>query len=213
MRARDCAAALGVSRETLERLEIYVALLRRWQRRRNLVGPRTLADIWRRHILDSGQIAALLPGGARRLVDLGSGAGLPGLVLALVSGVATDLIEADAAKAAFLTEAIRLTGAPARVHRVRIESVRPWPSDAVTARALAPLPRLLDLAHPFVEAGEAPGRPVCLFPKGVGWRRELTETRESWHIAARHAPSATDPDAAILIVAEARRKPRTASER
>ena len=181
------------------RLEAYVGLLRRWQPRRNLIGRGTEADIWRRHILDSGQLAAQLPDGARRIVDLGSGAGLPGLVLAILTGAETTLVESDAAKSAFLLEAVRVTAAPCTVRRARIEELAPWPVDVITARALAPLPRLLALAAPF--RALTPDRPpVCLFPKGAKWREELTETAAAWHISVRCAPSATDPSARILIV-------------
>ncbi len=194
-----CAEALDVSRETLARLEAYVDLLRRWQRRRNLIGRGTEPDIWRRHILDCGQLAAHLPEGTRRIVDLGSGAGLPGIVLAILSGADTVLVESDAAKAAFLAEAVRLTGAPCEIRRARIEALEPWPVDAIAARALAPLPRLLGYAAPF--AALTPDRPpVCIFPKGARWREELTEAARTWHISARDAPSATEPAARILIV-------------
>ncbi len=194
-----CAEALDVSRETLARLEAYVDLLRRWQRRRNLIGRGTEPDIWRRHILDCGQLAAHLPAGAGRIVDLGSGAGLPGIVLAVLTGAETVLVESDAAKAAFLAEAVRLTGAPCEIRRARIEALEPWPVDAIAARALAPLPRLLGLAAPF--AALTPDRPpVCIFPKGARWREELTDAALTWHISARDAPSATEPAARILIV-------------
>ena len=197
--AEACAEALDVSRETLARLEAYVDLLRRWQRRRNLIGRGTEPDIWRRHILDCGQLAAHLPTGTRRIVDLGSGAGLPGIVLAILTGAGTVLVESDAAKAAFLAEAVRLTGAPCEIRRARIEALEPWPVDAIAARALAPLPRLLGLAAPF--AALTPDRPpVCVFPKGARWREELTDAALTWHISARDAPSATEPAARILIV-------------
>ena len=194
-----CAEALDVSRETLARLEAYVDLLRRWQRRRNLIGRGTEPDIWRRHILDCGQLAAHLPAGAGRIVDLGSGAGLPGIVLAVLTGAETVLVESDAAKAAFLAEAVRLTGAPCEIRRARIEALEPWPVDAIAARALAPLPRLFGYAAPF--AALTPDRPpVCIFPKGARWREELTDAALTWHISARDAPSATEPAARILIV-------------
>ena len=197
--AEACAEALDVSRETLARLEAYVDLLRRWQRRRNLIGRGTEPDIWRRHILDCGQLAAHLPTGTGRIVDLGSGAGLPGIVLAVLTGAETVLVESDAAKAAFLAEAVRLTGAPCEIRRARIEALEPWPVDAIAARALAPLPRLLGLAAPF--AALTPDRPpVCVFPKGARWREELTDAARTWHISARDAPSATEPAARILIV-------------
>lgn len=180
-------------------MEAYVGLLRRWQPRRNLIGRGTESDIWRRHVLDSGQLAAHLPEGARRIVDLGSGAGFPGLVLAILTGAETTLVESDAAKAAFLTEAARATAAPCQVRRARIENLAPWPVDVVTARALAPLSRLLAYAAPF--RALTPDRPpVCLFPKGAKWREELTGSAAAWHISVRCAPSATDPSARILIV-------------
>ena len=183
----------------MARLEAYVALLRRWQRRRNLIGRGTEADIWRRHILDCGQLAAHLPPDARRIVDFGSGAGLPGVVLAILTETDTALVEADTAKAAFLAEAARITAAPCQIHRARIEEVDPWPVDAIVARALAPLDTLLDYAAPF--AALIPNRPpLCLFPKGRRWREELTESATCWNIDARDAPSVTDADARIVIV-------------
>lgn len=194
-----CAATLNVSRETLGRLEAYVALLRRWQRRRNLIGRGSEADIWRRHVLDSGQLAAHLPADTRRIVDFGSGAGLPGLVLAILTGAETVLVESDAAKAAFLAEAARVTGAPCEIRRARIEDLEPWPVDAIVARALAPLADLLAYAAPF--AALAPDRPpLCLFPKGARWRRELTESAAWWKLSARDVPSVTEPAARIVIV-------------
>ena len=204
-----CAAALDVSRETLARLEAHVALLRRWQRRRNLIGRGTEADIWRRHVLDSGQLAAHLPRDARRILDLGSGAGFPGLVLAILTGADGVLVEANAAKAAFLAEAVRVTGASCEVRRARIEDLAPFPVDAVTARALAPLAGLLGHAARFAAA--RPARPpVCVFPLGAGWRGELTEASRAWHISARDAPSATEPAARILIVERFARRGRDA---
>ena len=199
-----CAAALGVSRETRARLETYVEVLLRWQRSKNLIGPGTVADVWRRHILDCGQIAAHIPSGAQRLTDLGTGAGLPGLVLAIITGLETCLVEADAAKAAFLGEAARQTAAPAFIHRARIEEVEPWPCQVLTARALAPLPRLMEHAEPFLAA--APDDPpLCIFPKGAKWRQELTDSAKMWHMSVNIAPSVTDPAARLLIISDARR--------
>jgi len=191
------AAAAGVSRETLARLEAYAALLGRWQGAVSLVGRDTLDDLWRRHMLDSAQLAAHLPHGAEILTDLGSGAGFPGLVLAIVAGLRVHLVEATGRKAAFLREAARLTGANAEVHQARIESLRPWETDAVTARALAPLPALLGYARPFLETS-APRRPVCLFLKGAAGKRELTEARKTWTMTAETFPSLSD-DAGMIL--------------
>ena len=150
-------AAANVSRETLERLERYAALLEKWNRAINLVARGSLVDLWRRHMLDSAQLWPLLPVARerpRRILDLGSGAGFPGLVLAIMGvpegSVEVHLVESDEKKATFLREAARIAEAPVTLHVQRIESLAPFPVDAVTARACAPLPRLLDYAAPFL---------------------------------------------------------------
>lgn len=164
----------------------------------NLIGPRELDDPWRRHALDSAQLAALVPDSARRIVDLGSGAGFPGLVLALVlesRGVGVDLIESNGRKAAFLEAAIRETGAPARVRCARIEARPVPPAPAVTARACAPLRKLLAWARPLVATG---GR--AIFPKGRRVDTELTDARREWIFAHDRHRSLSDPGGAILTV-------------
>ena len=181
----------GVSRETTDRLARHLDLLGRWRTRINLVGPATLADPWRRHVLDSAQLAPLVPAGAR-LADIGSGAGFPGLVLAIVRGGPVDLIESDARKAAFLIEAARATGAEAAVHNARAESLA-LKADVVTARACAPLDRLLGLALPLL----APGG-VCLFLKGARAGEEVEAARARWRMTVRRHPSLSAPDGAVL---------------
>ncbi len=132
-----------------------------------------------------------------RAIDLGSGAGFPGLVLALATRVPFDLIESDQRKAAFLREAARLTGAPVRVHAVRIEAANVGPAPLITARGLAPLPRLLSLAAPLLtKSGE------CLFLKGAGAEAELTQSTAKWHMQVERIPSRTAPDACILRISE-----------
>jgi 16S rRNA (guanine527-N7)-methyltransferase len=187
----------GVSRETRTRLSTYVDLLTRWQARINLISRGTLDQVWTRHIADSLQLVSLLPQGARVLVDLGSGAGFPGLVLALATPLEVHLIESDSRKAAFLREAARLTGCTAQIHNARVEAVAPFPADVVTARALAPLPLLLDLAAPFLTPATC-----CLFPKGRQAEQELTEAARSWKMRADRFPSATDPTGTVLRVSE-----------
>jgi 16S rRNA (guanine527-N7)-methyltransferase len=194
------AAAAGVSRETLDRLRAYAALLAKWQGAVNLVGRDTLDDLWRRHMLDSAQLARYLPDGARLVTDLGSGAGFPGLVLALVAGVRVHLVEATGKKTAFLREAIRLTGAAAEVHHARIEALAPWPSDAVTARALAPLDRLLGLAAPFLGPATPGVGPVCLFLKGARADEELTAARKNRNIAVERFASLAEPAGCVLRI-------------
>jgi 16S rRNA (guanine527-N7)-methyltransferase len=185
-------AGINVSRETLERLENYLELLRRWQAAINLVGASTLADPWRRHILDCAQIAPHVPGAAGTVLDLGSGAGLPGLVLALLGVPGVQLVESDQRKAQFLREAARVTRAPVVVHASRIEQLELC-ADVVTARALAPLPRLLDLASRFL----AP-QSLCLFLKGETAPDELTEARQSWHMQCEIVPSRSGASGVLL---------------
>lgn len=196
----DFARLVPVSRETLDRLQRYAELLKRWNQRINLVGPNTIGALWRRHLLDCAQLAEHLPPGARRVIDLGSGAGLPGLVLAMLGVEDVHLIEADQRKCAFLREAIRVAGVKATLHPRRIETVAGFPADAVTARALAPLPALLALAEPFL----AP-HTVCLFLKGQGAEDELTEAAKLWKMAPARIPSHSDPTGIILRLADVRR--------
>jgi 16S rRNA (guanine527-N7)-methyltransferase len=193
MTSSEFAGETGVSRETLARLEAYAELLLAWNARLNLVGRGTVEDLWRRHILDSAQLHPLLPSGAATLVDLGSGAGFPGLVLAILGGPHVHLVEADQRKSVFLREAIRVTGGAATVHAVRIEAAPPLAADVVTARALAPLDKLLDLAAPFLRP-----RTIALFLKGRGAEGELTLARRAWNMAADLLPSRSDPTGAIL---------------
>src|SRR4029077_7870540 len=166
------AGLTGVSRETLERLEAYAELLRRWSGRINLVSRNTLGDLWRRHFLDSAQLEPLLPEKARSLVDLGSGAGFPGLVLAIVGVPGVELIESDARKAVFLREAARIANASVKIVDSRIEMAKPHPVDVVTARACAPLDKLLPLTQRFTGP-----KTVCLFLKGEHAEEELTAAR------------------------------------
>jgi 16S rRNA (guanine527-N7)-methyltransferase len=193
--AEDFRRLTGVSRETLARLERHAALLAKWQKRINLVGRESLRDLWRRHMLDSAQLVPLLPERTRSVADIGSGAGFPGLVLAIMGVPEVHLIEADARKCAFLGEAVRVTetAASVRIHRGRVEDLDPWPVDVVVARAVAPLTRLLDYAEPFLRGGT-----VGLFPKGAGVEEELTRSRETWTMTVERFPSVSDPSGTIL---------------
>ncbi|MDO8607560.1 MAG: 16S rRNA (guanine(527)-N(7))-methyltransferase RsmG [Phaeospirillum sp.] len=190
----------GVSRETLDRLIAYADLLVKWQARINLIGPETLPDLWSRHFLDSAQLFALIPPHARRVVDLGSGAGFPGLVLAVMGAPDMHLVESDSRKCAFLREAARITGTTVTVINKRIEQAPPLAADVVTARALAPLVKLLDWAGPHLAAGGQ-----CLFLKGRGADDELTATAKEWNIAVDRSPSLTDPAGFILQLREVSR--------
>src|ERR1700722_16453830 len=202
--AEDRAKALAltpVSRETLVRLDRFVEALLEWQRHTNLIAPSTEPAIWTRHIADSLQLLPLAPA-AKIWIDLGSGAGFPGLVIACAladeTGVEVHLVESIGKKANFLREAARAIGTPVEVHAMRIADFakrKPKGIDAVTARALAPLPKLLAEAYLLLKSG-ARG----LFPKGQDVAIELTEAAKCWNIRATLAESRTDPRARIVIV-------------
>jgi 16S rRNA (guanine527-N7)-methyltransferase len=192
------ALRVDVSRETRDQLEAMVLTLARWQKTINLVGRATLDEIWVRHVLDSAQLIPLLPKTTKTLVDLGSGAGFPGLVLAaLKPGLSVTLVEADARKAAYLGEAGRRMqlANPPTVRIGRIEALKSLEAEVVTARALAPLDRLLGLAHPHL----APGG-ICLFHKGAGWQAELKAAMKDWEISQQSFSSVTDRDAVLLRI-------------
>ena len=196
MTASEFASVLNVSRETMERLEEFETLLHNWQKTINLVGSRTLDDVWRRHFLDSGQLCRLMPD-ATSVVDIGSGGGFPGLVVAIISGAHVILVEADNRKAAFLREVSRATSADTEVIVGRAETVPATPAAAVTARAVAPLAKLLSLAAPWVQPGG-----FCYFLKGSSIEDELTDASGLWDIDYELVPSLSDPSGTVLCVKE-----------
>jgi 16S rRNA (guanine527-N7)-methyltransferase len=197
------AEIVPVSRETLARLEAYAELLTRWSQRINLVGRDTVADLWRRHILDSAQLQAFVSDRARSMIDLGSGAGLPGLVLAILGVPGVEVVEADSRKCAFLREAARITAAPVTLRPCRIEAAPPHPVDVVTARACAPLDRLLGLAEPFLAPDSE-----CLFLKGERVEEELTLARKRWTMTSSLHQSRSDPRGVVLRLQQVAREPR-----
>jgi 16S rRNA (guanine527-N7)-methyltransferase len=187
----------NVSRETSERLNIFAALLLRWSARINLVSRADVPHLRTRHIEDSLQLVPLMPLGITHAVDLGSGAGFPGLVLAIATGVHFDLVESDHRKAAFLREAIRVTNASARVHAARIEQAGLAPAPLVTARALAPLSVLLMLAAPLLNR-----KGICLFPKGENVEGEIHDAAATWTMRIERHISRTDRSGVILRLSE-----------
>jgi 16S rRNA (guanine527-N7)-methyltransferase len=194
----DFAARTGVSRETLARLKAYADALTDWNARHNLVSKNSLADLWRRHFWDSAQLTPLIPAGAKNLADLGSGAGFPGLVLAaMLPNLAVTLFEVTAKKCAFLQVATERMGLSVAIENARMEDLPPRAFDVVTARAVAPLPRLLEYAHSFMGPNS-----VCLFLKGQNVGSELTEAHKCWNMKLSQVPSQTDPSGAIVIVRE-----------
>ena len=206
--AADRARALAltpVSRETSERLDRFVELLLLWQRTTNLIAPSTASRLWTRHIADSLQLLDVVPE-ALVWVDLGSGAGFPGLVIAAAlagkPGAVVHLVESNAKKAAFLREAQRVTGAPAIVHTARVEDFAERcheAVDAVTARALAPLKSLLKLCFPLLGKSGA----TALFPKGQHAELEIRDAAaqmKAWDLAATLVASRTDPTGRIVVI-------------
>lgn len=194
--AAGFAAATGVSRETLTRLEGYAALLAKWQKAINLVAKDSLADLWRRHMLDSAALWPLIPAGAKSLADLGSGAGFPGLVLAIMGMEEVHLIESDTRKCAFLSEAARLF-APGQVivHRKRIEAIEALAVDVVTARALADLDTLLGYAARLIKPSG-----ICLFLKGRQAEDELTLAGQRWTMTVERFPNPADSSGTVLKI-------------
>ena len=184
---------LNVSRETIEKFQLYLTLLEKWQRRINLVSKSTLADAWQRHILDSGQLAAYFPPQTRQILDVGSGAGFPGLVLAIMGGVKVDLVESDQRKAVFLSAVIRELGLPAKVHNQRIETMPNLCPDVITARALAPVPKLLNLIETQLHSDG-----VCLFLKGASVEDELTNLQSYSTMVATTYPSLSSATGVVL---------------
>lgn len=180
-------------------LRAFAGLLLRWNASVNLIGRADRHSLWSRHIADSLQLGRLFKLPARA-IDLGSGAGFPGLVLAIQYGIHVDLIEQDQRKAAFLREAARITGAPVTVHATDIARVRIAPAPLVTARALAPLGKLLEYAHPLLAPdGE------CLFLKTRNADAELAEAERYWRMRVERVPSETDPSGVILRVSRIER--------
>jgi 16S rRNA (guanine527-N7)-methyltransferase len=203
LNAQGFAEIFPVSRETLARLEAYAKLLTWWSARINLVGRDTIPDLWRRHVLDSAQLRPFIPGAAKSVIDLGSGAGFPGLVLAILGVPGIELVEADSRKSAFLREAVRITEADALIRSCRIEAVPAHRVDVVTARACAPLDRLLGLAEPFLASGSE-----CLFLKGERVEEELTLARKGWTMTISAHQSRSDPRGVVLRLQQVVREPR-----
>ncbi|WP_343080407.1 16S rRNA (guanine(527)-N(7))-methyltransferase RsmG [Ostreiculturibacter nitratireducens] len=194
LRGRD------VSRETYARLETHAALLAKWNPKINLVSPSTLAEVWSRHILDSIQIFDLNDRLEGVWVDIGTGGGFPGLVIAILAaaeapGIAVHLVESDLRKSAFLATCLRETGVTAKIHSERAESLPSLNADVLSARALASLTALLGLAERHL-APEG----LALFPKGANHQAEIDEALATWRFRLQKHPSKTDPLAVILAI-------------
>ncbi|HEX4271508.1 MAG TPA: 16S rRNA (guanine(527)-N(7))-methyltransferase RsmG [Rhizomicrobium sp.] len=197
--ADDFGLLTGVSAPTLSRLKTYATLLAEWNTRHNLVSKASMADLWRRHFMDSAQLATLIPKTAKTMVDLGSGAGFPGLVLAemLRDRMSVTLYESTTKKCMFLRTAAECMSLDIKIVNGRLEDQKPRPHDVVTSRALAPLPELLGYGWKFMGP-----KGICLFLKGQNLDAELTEAHKSWKIGYRKIPSQTSVSGEILEVRE-----------
>lgn len=191
--------SVDVSRETTERLEVYANLIRKWNPRINLVSRKSLEHLWERHIVDSVQVFRSLHASGH-WVDIGSGGGLPGVVIAIIAAeeapdLRVTLIESDQRKSAFLRTAARESGVQIKVISSRIEAVEPQNANILSARALADLASLLGFAERHLaESG------TCVFPKGANWQKELKEARQEWKFEATGVTSLTDSEATILKI-------------
>ncbi len=198
----DQLKAFGVSRESLDRLDTYVRTLLAWQEKTNLIGPSTVESIWTRHILDSAQLLPLIPAGTRALAELGSGAGIPGVILGIAADFDLHLYESNTKKCAFLREVARITGTRAEIHNLRLEKLNQSSNlptvGCVVARALAPLPLLLDYAAPFLARGA-----IGLFHKGQDVDIELTQATKYWKMNVARHQSVVESKSVILEVKEA----------
>lgn len=194
----------AVSRETQDRLEKYQALLSKWQARINLVAPDTLADSWNRHFIDSLQLLPFLPTEEFTLVDMGTGAGFPGLVLAITNpNYHVHLIESDSKKCEFLKTVSRETNAPIQIHNNRIEATPPFFADIITARALASLTELLGYALPYADIN--PDLKM-IYLKGARWENEINDARHTYMFDVETHESLTSNQSRVLIISNLKRK-------
>ena len=193
MTADEVGKLLNVSRETLRKFEEYLALLEKWQRRINLVANSTMVDVWQRHVLDSAQLIKFYPPNTKKILDVGSGAGFPGLVLAIMGNVEVDLVESDQRKAVFLSTVIRSLGLPAKVHNQRVETLPNLSPDVITARAVAPVSKLMELIENQISLDT-----VCLFLKGASVQDELTELQTYSTMVTVNHPSLSGANGVIL---------------
>ena len=205
MGEEEAKRRLDVPRETIDRLEAFAELLRDENKRQNLVSKASLDVLWERHILDSAQLVRYAPPGASRWLDLGTGAGFPGLLVPLFHPADVVLVESRRLRADFLRNAASLLGIAERAEVIcaRLETVAARPFDVISARAFAPLPKLLALAEPFSTPGT-----VWILPKGRNAKSELDAARSSWQGDFRLEPSLTDAESQIVVATGVRRKPR-----
>ena len=186
---------LNVSRETLDLFLLYAEILAKWQAKINLISGSTIDNVWSRHFLDSAQLYDLVPRGAKTILDIGSGAGFPGMVLAVMGVKNVTLVEADSRKCLFLSEVLRQTGTHANIVNCRIEEFDGGCYDIITARALAPMDKLLTYINPHFGPSTK-----GIFLKGEQVDRELTKAKKQWKLEYRAVPSITNDRGSIIML-------------
>ena len=200
----------GIAKPQMQRLEIYLSLLVKWNKAINLVGPSTLQDPWRRHIADSLQLVRFISESKNHtaisrddeILDLGAGAGLPGMILAIATGQRVTLVESNQKKANFLTTVSRETQTNVSVVCQRIEAVDPAPYQTIVSRALAPMSTLIEMSRPFISTDS-----ILIFPKGDKVEEELTESAKKWILTYKMHPSDTDPRGQIVVISNVKEAP------
>ncbi|MDV7339872.1 16S rRNA (guanine(527)-N(7))-methyltransferase RsmG [Terasakiella sp. A23] len=199
---QDQWKSLDVSRETLDKLQAYGDLLVKWQAKINLVSKSTLDDLWTRHLLDSAQVFPYLPKETKTLVDIGCGAGFPGLVLAIMGVPDVHMVDSDMRKMAFVREAARVTETPVTIHNCRINDVKEIEfADVVTSRALATLEKLLGFSERLRKSDG-----TCIFLKGRKTQEEVLEAQKSWDFDYQSHGSLSDPEGQVVIIERMTRK-------
>jgi 16S rRNA (guanine527-N7)-methyltransferase len=186
---------LGIDKAAMDRLLCYAEMLRTWQARINLVSTSSLNDIWRRHMLDSAQLKKFIRPSDQTILDLGSGAGFPGLVLGIITGLPIHLVESNNKKCSFLREVARKTDTNVVIHQDRIESLNAFSADIITSRALAPLENLIAYSAEFLAENSR-----CLFLKGAKGGQELTQARKKWNMIVTEAESLSDASGVIYLI-------------
>ncbi|MBV7411015.1 16S rRNA (guanine(527)-N(7))-methyltransferase RsmG [Maritimibacter sp. DP1N21-5] len=204
MSRSEFAERSNVSRETLERLDVYADLLAKWNPKINLVSKGTMSELWTRHFLDSAQVFELAPV-ADHWLDIGTGGGFPGVVVAIIGAhqrpeLKVTCVESDQRKATFLRTVLRETGVLGTVLATRVEDLAPQGADIISARALAPLSMLLGYAKRHLKP-----EGVALFPKGAEHQKEINDALETWSFHADKIPSRTNPDAVVLRIGDIER--------
>lgn len=183
------------NKQAQQKLELYIQLLNKWNAKINLVSPATLPKAWERHILDSAQIFPFIENHPGPLLDMGSGAGFPGMVLAMMGKNDVHLVESDVRKTVFLQEVSRESKTPVHIHNTRIENIAPQPFEIITSRALADLKTLLNYARPFLSQNT-----ICAFLKGENAKKEIEDTKKDWQMDIESVTSMTSEDGQILLI-------------